>query len=243
LIKSKEQLEKDINESQYFIILNDSNNESVRETAKGKLVIDILDYCKYYWYQNKEKSIRTFDECDDKVIQCIFDCLKPGNFDPEKKDKNGKKYQFLNYLKVAVSHKIHKFQMNKVSKLYHEPYRIKKNSPYKESDALLFDDTEKILNVIEMQFLKKLDKVKPYWQKLLTLKFFGALVKIPNLKQNYSFIDYSMLEKYTSVEDTPKQKEIAAAFGKLEQDASNKLRFFLQEVKENSEIKKIKNSN
>ncbi|WP_010260645.1 hypothetical protein [Treponema primitia] len=238
MIHSKEGLEKEINESPYFTISGDSM-EAAKESAKGKLVLNIWNYCRYYWYPSLEKSMRTFEECDDKIFKCIYDCLK--KFDPNKD------VFFIHYLKRSISHLVHEFQMDEASKFYNEPDHIIKDSDgkkhdniyettqshYEESDALLFDDTEKLLRSIEIQFIRRLDKTKPYLQKLLTLKLFDALVKIPNLNQNYSFIDYDMLKKYTSVEDTPSQKDIAAAFDKLESDASRTLRVFFNKIQEN----------
>jgi hypothetical protein len=246
LKKSKEELEKAINESLYFTIPSDSNMEAARESAKGKLVTDIWDYCRYYWYASQEKSMQIFEECDDKVFTCIFDCIR--NFSADKG-------VFLNYLKKAISHLTHEFQMDETIKIYYELDHIQNDSDgeehsvieetvpshYKESEEVMPEtiNTEKLLDAIEVHFTKKLDSIKPYLQKLLTLKLFDALTLIPNLKQNYSFVDYDMLKKYTSVEYTPTQKDIAAPFDKLESDASRTLRNFLKKIANKAEIKEI----
>jgi len=57
-------------------------------------------------------------------------------------------------------------------------------------------------------------------------KCFNAIAGIDLPDKHYNWIDYDFLEKYRNTNKIPNQREIAALYGRVEQDASRAIRQF-----------------
>jgi hypothetical protein len=252
LLKSKAELEKEINETRYFALTRD-DAASARETEKAKLFLAVLSYCRNYWYASPGKWNKNYGEIEGEVYETFIACLKPGVFDPNAGTP------FLKYLKtsiynlkVKVLSKEGKIQKNEKSDCDYKSQlgadsedcfsiidTIESPEYNKEaSDAVASEQNVRdILNVIDEKFRNKQERVKPYLRTLLTLQHFQAIGSIENFPRDYECIDYAFLDTYKNELELPAQKEVAASFGKSETDASRTLGGFNELII--PEIKKL----
>jgi hypothetical protein len=245
LRKSKEELEREINETPYFTLTNDRDS-AARETAKNKLVLAIFDYCKNYWYSSPGKwaTINDKYQIKSEIGMVITECLIPGRFDPDKG------IPFTHYLNTSIKNAIKRckkgdFQDNENrddGDNWDKPIPEIENieapkSKKEEAGALIQKQTiHNILSEIDKMFKNRQDRVKPYLRALLTLKMLKLLDSIESLPSGYEFIDYGFFEKYSKENKLPTQKEVAALFGRDETDASRTLSKFSKRIEH--EIKK-----
>jgi hypothetical protein len=219
--KSKEKLEREINETPYFTLLEDKDS-AVRETAKNKLVLAIFDYCRNYWYSQPSKwtKLNKKYQIESEVGLEIMGCLKPGVFNPEK----GK--HFIHYLKRSIKNAI-----NRCKKRYFRDNKsIDDTTPAeneKKEDA--FIQKHDILNVIDKVFKSKQERIKPYLRALITLEILKA--EFETLPDGYECIDYTFFEKYSNGLKKPTQKEVAKDFGRDETDASRTINRFYKSLR------------
>jgi hypothetical protein len=238
MAKTKEQLESEINGTNYFSIKGD-NTEALRKTELYKLSALVFEYCKRFVYVKSEKGSQYGME----IYNCTVNCLN--NFKPEMETP------FLNYLNAALSRTIkttEQREKNTVNKLWQDPVQTKNGKESSlidtQGSSMLNPEEEAVkegeiltaLEVIENEFVNKQERVKPYLRKLLTREYFDCIVCFLG---EYSFVDKEMVKNvyFSKKESLPSQKEIADAFGKLEADASRTINNFKREVKEKLEEK------
>jgi hypothetical protein len=251
MVKSKNLLEEEINETPFFSARGD-RMAAARSTAEYKLVRNIWDYCKNYWYGNPGRSKEWFEKYNGEIDEAIVNCLKPGNFNPEKR------IPFINYLKRAIHNEISEAKMKETREIERDSDPVIKNSEgeevllvenlephYQDPGGTVNDELEIIryyLDVIEKEFIRKPDKIKTELKKYITLLLFDPLSKLKARKEldkfgQKEFIDYEMLEKYKSDRKLPTQKSIAGSFltkrgnPKTESSASRTLNNFIRAIK------------
>jgi hypothetical protein len=152
-------------------------------------------------------------------------CLKPGLFHPERGP-------FMHFLKRSIKNKVNNIKRD-------EGKIVNKRAPLNDDvgddrfNADIEDDGEilQYFATIDDVFKHKQPRVQPYIRDLFTLKIIKVLADILDLNQNYSFIDYEMLEVYKIDKKKPTQRSIAAKINRKETDASRTLRKFMKEVK------------
>jgi hypothetical protein len=230
-LKSREQLEAEINMTPYFSITGD-NTEALKKSELYKLSAMIFEYCKRFMYSRNDKAAQYGAE----IYSCTINCLK--NFKPEQSPS------FLNYLKVALSRNIknaeyrenktkQKFNGNFVRTDENEYYSIIDNSPSRlGSPEEELTEKEMILDelgIVDDVFISKQDRVKPYLKKLISREYYDKIVRFFKV---YSFIDLEMVKNTVLNKGAlPSQKEIAESFGRHEADASRTLHKFIDEVR------------
>jgi hypothetical protein len=237
--KSKEKLEEEINATPFFSIKGD-RMDAARRTAEYKLVENIWDYCKNYWFNNPGKSRWWFKEHAGEIDEAITNCLKTGNFNPQKGTP------FINYLKRSISNEIKEAEKKNaretelINRAWHDsvgedgkgwiqieetkegeegsrlknPARTYPDHVVKDYDPII---VQCILDIVEKGFNQKPEKRKPELRKYLTLEWFDLLsvLKAWDVLDEFGrkeFIDYEMLEKYKSELKLPARKSIAGGF-------------------------------
>ena len=237
-IRSELELEQAINNSRFFTVSGEEM-EAARSTAKAKLVLDLCDYSKHYWWKYSQHEGWKTDH-GDEIYDRILYCME--HYNPEKG-------QFTNYFKNQVKFAILNSDKEvwKVNK-YEGIDPISKNN--KGSESSLFeaeqfaqDNVDEMIEkqgalcqmtayfeIIEEAFRKKQERTWPRLRTLWTLKCFDALISIDIPDKHYTWIDYKFLEKYRDTENLPAQKEVAALLGRSEEDASRDIRQFCERV-------------
>ena len=230
MVKSREQLESEINGTIYFSIKGD-NTEALRKSELYKLSALVFEYCNKYVYVKSGRASKFGEE----IYYCTIDCLN--NFKPEEN------VPFVHYLNTALSRNIKKAdhrEKNVIQKLgqdYIQTQEGKKfsllsnqSSPLQnpEDEIIKKEEIMEELDTVEKVFRNKLDKVKPYLRKLVTHEYFDKIVRFLG---TYSFVDTEMVKNVLlNRKVLPSQKEIAEIFGKHEADASRTINKFKKEV-------------
>lgn len=238
--KSIAELEQNINNSIFFSISGE-NVESLRNTAKTKLVFDLLEYGKFYWSIAKH---------GDAVHDAILYCME--KFSNEKGIftdffKNRVKFEIINSIKTEK--KDNYFYADPVLGVDDDGIEFtffdtkefaQNNVEQKIEKDISCQEMAAYFEIIERSFLELQDRVKPMLRAYWTLRSFDALISInlPDYRR-YTWIDYDFLEKYRCAEKTPTQKEVAASFNRSEQDASRAINKFIERI---SPLIKMKNA-
>jgi hypothetical protein len=243
--KSKEELEREINETPYFTLTGEENS-AARETEKNKLALTILDYCRKYWYEQTSDKWEEYNDTyniESEVDMAIIGCLKSGVFDPN----SG--IPFLHYLKRSIKHAINRaVSYIEKKKTQEKDYIIKESNELKSLlESKDDDDLPRstpgnicdLLGAINNVFKEKQERVKPYLRKLFTLELLKIRTSIENLPRGYECIDYDFFDKYSNELEIPSQKTVAADFGKDESDASRTIHTFYEKLKLIPEIGKM----
>ncbi|WP_043923135.1 hypothetical protein [Leadbettera azotonutricia] len=232
MTKSKEQLENDINNSKYFSVSGE-NMEAAKQSLATKLVLDIIDYVKYYWYAGVSRSKKSYYENEPEIYMVIMDCLRTFNAN--------KGFPFMHYLKRSIKRvlvrnfKERKEDKNTLLFLGNEDENI---FPSLRDESEIYEDKEisqrkqEILEIIELEYqnLNKNAQTK-YRKMILTEEFFDFLLSVENLNTDYSFIDYDMLNKYSNNKDLISKTDIAAMHNKLIQRVSADVRIFKERLR------------
>jgi hypothetical protein len=243
--ESKEELEREINETPYFALTGEEN-AAARETEKTKLILTILNYCRKYWYEQTPGKWLQCDETyniENEVYETITNCLKPGVFDPDRGTP------FLHYLKAAIENAINKSilytqKRNQQEKKYivKQSNELKILSEHKDDEDLLrsiSNDFYDLLGFINNVFKTEQERVKPYLRALFTLELLKTRTSIENLPRDYECINYDFFDKYSNELEIPSQKAVAADFGRSETDASRTIHTFYKKLMLVPEIKKM----
>ena len=214
------ELEQTINNSPFFSILEE-NMEAVRDKEKAKLVLNLWKLSQHYWSKNKFQDENDYlSVINDTILRCME------RYQPEKGI-------FTHFFKNQV-----KFALNNWIKKEHkmaakERNFIKTNSGFAQNNTRETEENLKshhqmteYLDVIEQAFIGKQERVKPWLRTLWTRKCFNVLAGINFPDKHYTWIDYEFLEKYRGLKKLPNQREIAAIYGRVEQDASRAIRQF-----------------
>ena len=223
------ELEDTINNSSFFSTF-DENTEAVRATAKAKLVLDLWKLSQHYWPKVKFEE-DYFSVINDTILRCME------RFKPEKAIFTN---FFKNQVKFAIMNQEKKEQKEKFVQTNNDDEfaDVYTNETIENNES--FSSMTAYLDVIEHAFIKKQDRVKPWLRTLWTRKCFNALAEIDFPDKEYTWIDYEFLEKYRKIKKIPSQKEIAAIYGRVEQDASRAIRQFRELVE--PQLKNRKNS-
>ena len=216
------ELEQKINNSLFFQP-REENMEAVRSKEKAKLVLNLWKLSQYYWPKNRHKDENEYLSIINNTILRCMERFEPG--------KGVFTHYFKNQAKFAIKNWIRKVQKtNEQERNYikattdnvfahcHADETVEKN----ESDLNMIT----YLEVIEQVFLGKQERVKPWLRTLWTRKCFNALAGLDLPDRRYNWIDYEFLEKYKKTKKITNQKEIAALYGRVEQDASRAIRQF-----------------
>ena len=232
------ELEQAINNSRFFTV-SEEEMEAVHNTAKAKLLLDLWELSQYYWFETENGRPKT--EYGEEIYRTSLRCME--EFDPEKGRFSD---YFKNQVRYAVlDSKIEEWEVDKqegIDPVFQES-GTKSISTLFETKQFAQDNVEEMiekqgalcqmsdyLEIIEKAFRKKQERTRPYLRTLWTHKCFDALVSIDIPGKHYTWIDYEFLEKYRNTESLPAQKEVAAMFGRCEQDASRAIRQFCELV-------------
>jgi len=235
-MKSKAELEREINASRYFSIAGEGM-EAALAAEKRRLIDSILEYCRNYWYASPQRSGGLFLEKSGEMYETITACLKPGRFKPD----SG--VPFVHYLRRAIGHAIHRdsgepddkerqFYENQDEEgsVFSEVETLE--SPYESPDAALRAIERRqfllqTLDLIDEEYKSLQERCRtPYRQTLLTEQYRDIISAVENLPTGYTFINYNWLKDYPCAKEAPSMTEIAAMFGKLLPDASRLVKNF-----------------
>jgi hypothetical protein len=220
-LKTKEQLEKEINESRYFSLLG-PDMEAAKTAEKRRLIDAIIDWCRYYWYDSADRSLEMFHSKSGEIFETVQACLKPGLFDP------AKGAPLVHYLRASIGHIIRRQDKTK-ERLFKEfvdddggktseedTFRSHYGAP---EDALSRKETQALLtgalDIIDADFKAQQKRCQTKYQQIILTEQYRDLISgVERLRDDYAFIDYDWLEKYPDGKDAPSITEAAAMFGK-----------------------------
>ena len=211
------ELEQAIDNSLFFTVSGEEM-EAIHNTAKAKLVLDLFKLSQYYWKNPEYFAV---------ILETIYRCME--QFDPEMGKfsnyfKNQARYAILNSNKKEWKVNKHETGFSATKQFDHDNVE----EMIEKQGAL--SQMSDYLEIIEKAFRKKQERTQPWLRTLWTHKCFDALVSIDLPDKHYTWIDYEFLEKYSNTESLPAQKEVAAMFGRCEQDASRAIRQFCELV-------------
>lgn len=216
------ELEQKINNSPFFHAFGE-NMEAVRDREKAKLVLNLWKLSQQYWPKNRFNDQNEYlSVINDTILRCM-ERFEPG------------KGIFTNFFKNQVKFAIRNWIKKEREKGKQEKKYIKatKDSCLTQDHAYdMLENQEShhqmsaYLEIIEQAFLGKQERVKPWLCTLWTRKCFNFLAGTKLPEKRYTWIDYEFLEKYRKTKKIPNQREIAALYGRVEQDASRAIRQF-----------------
>jgi len=233
---TKERWEEEINRlGASYASLTGENLKAPRDAVKRDLIAKVFGYCKDHVYHQKTEDYGL------EIAVCVRSCLT--SFDPARGTP------FLHYLKAGLARAVRKAEAGEArhQREVDRAYRHNQDgeavpifdglpavSATPEEELLQKDERSRLLDTVERVFSGKQERVKPYLKKLLAVEYYDAIV-YDGFHKPYAFYDMAVVKDAYSKRALPTQKEIAASFGKLEQDASRALRKFKDLVKEELE--------
>jgi hypothetical protein len=224
LAEIKKELENKINNSPYFTITGE-NMQAAKDTAYIELIEAIWKYYKDYRCLTKDESLEYYVKYAYEIDEAILACLEPGIFHPERGTP------FIHYLNTSIKHRIdrRKITYGKECSLFGT---VEAPCFYENFDEAIVNNDliSRCFATIDEVFKNMQERVQPYRRMLVTLEFIDALADIADLNQNYSFIDYEMLEAYKTDKKKPTQRSIADKFNRNESDASRTLSEFMEKI-------------
>jgi hypothetical protein len=241
-VKTKEELEKEINETaiSYFSIAGE-NTENLRKTGQLKLIACVFEYCKKYMYSRKDEF--GFEEAGAysfEIYECVGKCIV--HYNPGAGE-------FLHYFMRSIKYAIRRsrrkeileddktmsfdgtaedavFAENDTSVASKEASKL----PGPQEEFASFEEMEALFDVIERVFCKKQERVKQYLSALITAKHYDEILRF-GFKKRYAFVYMPIIkDAMKNRGHAPSQKGVAEYFNKKEADASRTLNKFFKEV-------------
>jgi hypothetical protein len=235
-VKTKEELEKEINETAaaYFAIAGE-NTESLRKAVHLKLLSCVFDYCKKYMYSKKDEF--GFEEAGAyalEIYECVAMCIK--NYKPEVGE-------FLRYFLYSIKYAVRGARRKEIQEDdrtisfegaaeedYSAAAREASKLPGPQEEFASFEETEILFDAIEREFCKKQTRVKQYLSALITAKHYDEILRF-GFKKRYAFVYMPIIkDAMKNRGQAPSQKEVAERFNRKEADASRTLHKFLKEI-------------
>ncbi|MDR1636746.1 MAG: hypothetical protein LBR93_05355 [Treponema sp.] len=109
--------------------------------------------------------------------------------------------------------------------------------PDEETDSLM--ELETLFDAIEKEFRKKQDRVRPYLSALISVRLYDAIKQF-GFRKRYTFMNMPIIrDAMKNRGRVPSQKETAALFNRLEEDASRAINTFFTRLQQDPAVKKL----